>query len=248
VPTFYTEFTGASSYNALQLTANHRIAQGLTFLVSYTWSKALNLGADGDFLQGYNLRNPYDPYADKGPAGNNVPQNLSVSGVYQLPFHLENRLANGLIHGWILSGIVSAYSGQPYTVTLGVDNAEIGTSEPEDRPNVVGNPHLSQPIHNPDGSVTWFNIHAFAPPPPLSHGDEGRNAYHGDPYTDVDASLMRDLPIWRERYKLQLRIDGFNVGNFYRYGVPDTTYGTPNFGIALPGGNRILQGSMKFVF
>lgn len=248
VPTFYTEFEGRSSYNALQLTANHRIAQGLTFLVSYTWSKDLNIGADGDFLQGYNLRNPYNPDADKGPAGNNVPQNLSVSGVYQPPFHVSNRLANGLIHGWVFSGIASAYSGQPYTVTLGVDNAEIGTSLPEDRPNVVGNAHLSHPIHNPDGSVTWFNVQAFVAPPPLSHGDEGRNAYRGDDALNFDASLSRDLSIWEDRFKLQLRIDGFNVGNFYQYGLPDSTYATPNFGIALPSGNRVLQGSMKFLF
>jgi hypothetical protein len=248
VPTFYTEYEGRSSYNALELTANHRIAQGLTFLVSYTWSKDLNLGADGDFFQGYNLRNPYNLNADKGPAGNNVPQNFSVSGVYQPPVHLDNRLLNQIVSGWILSGIISAHSGTPYTVTLGVDNAEIGTSEPEDRPDVVGKPKLSHPIHNTDGSATWFNIGAFVAPPPLSHGDEGRNTLRSDPYTDVDASLARNFGIWENKLKLQFRIDSFNLGNFYQYGVPDATYGTPNFGIAFPGGNRIFQGSIKVLY
>lgn len=248
VPTFYTQFTGRSSYNALQVTANHRISQGLTLLVSYTWSKSLDIGADGDFLQDYSIRNPYNPDADKGPAGDNVPQNLSVSWVYQVPFTLENRFLNQLVHGWSFSGIASAHSGQPFTVTLGVDNAEIGTSLPEDRPNVVGNPQLSHPIHHGDGSVTWFNTSAFVAPPPLSHGNEGRNTLLSDPYTDFDLSLARNFEVWSEKRQLQFRIDAFNTGNFYQYGVPDTIYGTPNFGVTYPGGNRVLQGSLKFLF
>lgn len=248
VPTFYTAFNGNSSYNALELTVNHRFSYGLNFLVSYTWSKDINMGADGDFLTGYNIRDPYHPEADRGPAGDNVPQNLAISGVYQPDFKFGNHVVNQLATGWSLGAIISAYSGKPFTVTLGVDNAEIGTSEPEDRPNVQGNPKLSHPVHHPDGSVTWFNTTAFVAPPPLSHGNEGRNVLSADPYTNIDVSLARDFPIWTEKRKLQFRIDAFNVGNFYQYGVPDTIYGTPNFGITYPGGNRVLQGSAKIIF
>lgn len=248
VPTFYTQFTGSSSYNALELTVNHRISNGLNFLVSYTWSKEMNVGADGDFFAGYGIRDPYHPELDRGRAGDNVPQNLSISGVYRPDFKLANRVVNQIVTGWSLGSIISAYSGKPFTVTLGVDNAEIGTSQPEDRPNVVGNPKLDHPIHHPDGSVTWFKTSAFVAPPPLSHGDEGRNILSADPYTNIDLSLARDFPIWTENRKLQFRIDAFNVGNFYRYGVPTTVYSSPNFGVARPSGNRILQGSAKILF
>ncbi len=248
VPTFYTQFTGSSNYNALELTVSHRFSHGLNFLVSYTWSKEINVGADGDFLTGYDIRDPYHPELDRGPAGDNVPQNLAISGVYRPDFRFENRFVNQIVTGWSLGGIITAHSGQPFTTTLGVDNAEIGTSEPEDRPNVTGKPKLDHPIHHPDGSVTWFNTGAFTAPPPLSHGDEGRNILSADPYTNIDLSLARDFPIWTEERRLQLRIDAFNVGNFYEYGVPDTIYGTPNFGVTYPSGNRILQGSAKIIF
>ncbi|MGC1781748.1 MAG: carboxypeptidase-like regulatory domain-containing protein [Acidobacteriaceae bacterium] len=249
-PTFDTSHTNRSSYNALQVTAKHRVGYGLTFLVSYAWSKSLDIGADGNYLADYAVRNPYNIDADKGPAGFNLPQNLVVSGVFQLPFHLENRFTNQLVHGWTLGGIISAHSGQNFTVILGVDNADIGnTFAPEDRPNLVGNPKLSHPIHGlGGGSVTWFNTSAFVAPPPLSHGDEGRNILLADPYTDFDLSLARDFPIFSDKRRLQFHIDAFNAGNFYQYGVPDATYGTPNFGTAIPAGNRVLQVAMKFLF
>src|SRR6267143_3138917 len=46
-PTAYDRSQGKSSYNALQVSLNGRQQHGLTYLVSYTWSKSLDLGCSG---------------------------------------------------------------------------------------------------------------------------------------------------------------------------------------------------------
>src|SRR6266576_1242894 len=48
-PTFYDRGVGNSSYNALQIAARNRGSHGLSYLVSYTYSKAIDVGSDGFF-------------------------------------------------------------------------------------------------------------------------------------------------------------------------------------------------------
>jgi hypothetical protein len=38
----YAEFVGSANYHSLQIAANRRFSQGLSFSLSYTWSKALD--------------------------------------------------------------------------------------------------------------------------------------------------------------------------------------------------------------
>ena len=60
-----TSTTGNSNYNSLQLSANRRFAKGITVLMNYTWSKALDyqsLDRNADLPQdSSNLRNDYGP-------------------------------------------------------------------------------------------------------------------------------------------------------------------------------------------
>ena len=259
IPNYYSETTGRSSYNALEVTVNHRVGHGLTLAANYTWSKTLDIGVDGNypgatFIESYSIRNPYDINADKGPAGFGLPQIASVSWVYALPFRLGNRWADLAVHGWDFNGIFTAHSGQTYTVLLGADNAEIGTPMSGDRPDVIGNPKLAHPqrIAGGGGAVTWFNTAAFVAPPPLSHGDEGRNSYTGDPYTNFDLSGERSFPLGSEGRRLVFRVDAFNAANWYQYLSPgeafSNTFGSTNFGAVTPSGNREVQGLLKFVY
>src|SRR5258708_34124380 len=59
VPTFYDRSIGNSSYNGLQVSANHHSARGLTYLVAYTWSKSIDVGFSGFFgVESSSTQNP----------------------------------------------------------------------------------------------------------------------------------------------------------------------------------------------
>ena len=66
---------------------------------------------------------------------------VNMSGLWDLPIRFENRVLNSLIGGWSLNGIASLWSGYPFTVTSGVDNARTGTGN--QRADLIGDPYLS---------------------------------------------------------------------------------------------------------
>ena len=92
------------NYNAIQGQLQRRFAQGLQFMVSYTYSKCLNV--DGGEFDAY-PQNTYDVAADYGPCQQNFPQLFVFSGIYSLPFGRGEQFGSGvgkgmnfLIGGW----------------------------------------------------------------------------------------------------------------------------------------------------
>src|SRR5207249_755076 len=136
-----------SWYDGVSLKLEKRLSHGLTFLVNYTFSKTLDVS---DNLSNASLGgNPtsnatrFNIKQNKGVAGFDVPHNFVASFVYQIPGKTGNRVADAVVSGWNVSGIVSYYSGLPFMVFLGNDNANIGTvsGRSTQYPNLVGDPN-----------------------------------------------------------------------------------------------------------
>lgn len=247
-PTFYDQSSGHSQYEGFQFSLERK-STSFTYLVSYTWSKAEDVGCDGWFgIEGCNVQNNYDLKASKSVAGYDLPQMLSVSWTYMLPFgqgqkfDTSSRAINYAIGGWRLNGITSLTSGLPYTVTVSSDVANIGNTGYE-RPNLVGNPNLSNPNIN-----EWFNTSAFAVPAQYTYGDVGRNSLRADWYKDVDFSVLRDFPVF-EAQRFEFRAEGFNVTNTPTWGTPNSSMGS-GFGVvsATRSTARELQFALKYIF
>ena len=60
----FREGTGNSSYNALWVTANKRLARGLQFNTSYTFSKSIDYNSQSS--QGVTLQDSYNLLGDRG--------------------------------------------------------------------------------------------------------------------------------------------------------------------------------------
>lgn len=249
-PTHYDRSVGNSNYNAFQFSLNHQASQGLAYLLSYTWSKTIDVGCDGFFgVEGCSVQNPYNLQPDRSVAGFDLPQVLSVSVVYQLPFgngqrfDAHQKLANWLIGGWQTNGILTLTSGQPYTITATGDIANTGNTNYE-RANIIGNP---KPQHQT--TAEWFNTAAFAAPALYTFGDSGRNAFRGDWYKDLDLSLFRSFPI-TENKRIEFRAEAFNLTNTPTWGTPVNSINNPNFGRVLTTRStaRQLQLAVKFYF
>ena len=230
--------TNQSSFSALEVKLDRRFSKGLYALVSYTWSKSMDNGSSGWFdaengpNSGGQYQNYYDPNSSHAVSGYSVPHSLAMSGVYELPFgrgkkyFSQHGAASWLLGNWQMNGIVTARSGQPYTISVGGDVANIGNTVgwwSYARPNLVGNPHVSNPT-----SQRFFNTSAFAAPS-FSYGNLGRNTMRSAPVLAADYSLFKNFPV-REGMNLSFRTEFFNVFNIQNYAPPGAQLGDPSFG------------------
>ena len=246
-----------SNYNALQVRFQQRLVRGLSSLLSYTWSKSIDdasnffsSAGDPNFPQ-----NSYDVAAERGRSNFDVRHRLSVSYSYALPFGkgrqylAKNGWVSTALSGWESYGIVTVQSGRPFTVALlpDIDNSGTGRSilgfGANDRPNIVGNPELSNPTTD-----QWFNTAAFTFSAPGTFGDAGRNILDGPGYQTVNLSLMKNTAL-SERINLQFRAEAFNLFNHPNFNLPDNFLGSPTFGrITSARDPRHIQFGLKLLF
>ena len=115
------ENVGHSSYHALVASLERRFHNGLNLLVSYTWSKSIT---DADSLLPNNGnavpqdQNVWNLHEEKSISFQDVPQQVVLSYLYQLPFGKGRAWVNHgpvsyIVGGWQVGGIQRYMSGQP---------------------------------------------------------------------------------------------------------------------------------------
>ena len=121
-------------------------------------------GSSGFFgVEGNSIQNPYDMKADRSVSSYDVPHNLVLSWVYDLPFgkskalHTGNKVVDYAIGNWQINGLADIRSGQPVNVTIAGDIANTGNNG--ERPNLVGDWHVDNST-----PARWFAKEAFAAP------------------------------------------------------------------------------------
>ena len=226
----YTEWTANSNYNSLQSRIEKRFAQGVTFISSYTFGKSIDdKGGQGAASSG-TPQDSYDLRAERGISDFDVKHVYRFSWVTELPVGAGRRFmgnlsgpAEFLIGGWQLSGVFSAQSGRPFTPRLTGNNS--GSFAGADRPDLIGDPKLS----NPDPNTGWVNAAAFRTPAPLTFGNSGRNIVLSDGLQSVDLTLGKVFKT-TETTRLEFRSEFFNVLNHPNFGLPNATVNSPQFG------------------
>ncbi len=231
---------GFSTYHSLQAKAERRLSKGFTYLASYTFSKTIAATSTN--------QNPYDLAEAKALADFDIPQRFVLSSVYEVPFGRGrawlNRggLANAVLGGWSLGGILQLQSGSPFTPTTGRDIANVGTTTRPDRngPGTVPNP----------GILQWFDASVFSNPANFTFGNSGVNILRGPGSQTLDAILSKDFPLGSDSRRLQFRFEAFNVFNHANFGQPNANINQPaQVGrIFAAGPARILQVALKVSF
>ena len=74
----------------------------------------------------------------------------------------------------------------------------------------------------------YLNPNSFFVPASGSYGNLGRNQVIGPGFGDVDLSLIKNLPIYKERVHAQFRVEMFNV--FNRTNLAQPNGNNPNIG------------------
>jgi len=246
-----------SSYQALQVSTSRRWSHGLTFLSSYTYSKAID---DGSFPEGVTAirvgtipENQNNFRAERGLSNFDMRHRFTFSYVWDVPV-LRNRktLAGRAFGGWQISGIATIQSGIPFIVQDGSDPNLDGVTS--DRPDVISNPNLPASQRT---LARWWNTSAFVRLPSGTNrfGDAGRNIVIGPNVRNFDAALVKEFQV-RESANVQFRWDVFDVFNHPNFanpsgGSPSNDISSPLFGqiqSTLANSERIMQLALRINF
>jgi hypothetical protein len=230
IPFSFDRSVGGSNYNALEVSLEKRYSRGFALTVSYTYSKALDYGSSGLFsLEGFSVENPYNISRDYSPSSFNIPHNLTVSWVYQLPFGTGkqfssgNKIVDAVVGNWQWNGIADIRSGQNFNLTVNGDIANTGNFGYE-RPDVVGDFHNFHSTRS-----EWFNTAAFAAPQPFTFGNGSRNLLRTQFVHVFNMGLFKQIPIHEGVYG-ELRAEAYNVFNTPILSAPDSELTDGTFG------------------
>jgi hypothetical protein len=239
-----------SNYNALQTQLSRHFGAAGVASIAYTWSKNLTDNASDRSNAPQNSYNWHE--GEYGPATLDRTQVFSANYEYAIPlFAKTHGLTAVAVKGWEVSGILSFYTGSPFTVTTSsVDPAGLGllgNSAASSRPDMVCNPMANAPRT----IVEWFNTACFQPVPQgqVRPGNAGRGVIRGPGFENWDAAAMKNFSL-TERFKLQFRAEALNTTNhpnpngFASTNITSTLFGQIN-SFRAP---RRIQFSMKLTF
>ncbi|MCU1235700.1 MAG: Outer rane receptor for ferrienterochelin and colicin [Candidatus Solibacter sp.] len=224
---------GTSHYNALQAKFDKRFSNGISFLVSYTFSKTMD-----------NTNNILYPFNDKlnytlsnGFKLVDVPQNVVISYNYELPFGKGKHFLNGssgavshVVGGWSVNGITTFQSGQPLGIHTG--NNQLNNNGGFNYANIT-----CSSVPTPKKVSQWFDTSCFTDPPPYTFGNSGVGHVRGPGLNNWDFSVAKDTRLGSENRRLRLEADFFNLANSPHFSNPNTTTGNAGFGAI--GGDRL---------
>lgn len=261
-----------ASYNAMNIRVGKAFSHGFSFDGTYTWSKSIDmLSAEGPGAQTNQTDPVHAQQTEYGPSDFDVRNRFVGDGLWTLPIFPHSKgLLHSVLGGWQLGGILTAYSGFPWTPVTGFQTSvaavtSAATIQPV-RPtgyfgNAISNGASNACFMNgcefggtnrtaPIVGTNFFNI-ATAGAPGI-----GRNSFRGPGFFSTDASLAKtfSLPFINEAAGLTLRGYAFNVFNQlnltpFQFGDIDTHVENPNFGRpsgALAG--RSLQLEVRLTF
>jgi hypothetical protein len=168
----------------------------------------------------------YDPIRDRGSSDFDIRHTFSAAATYDIPKLHVNRLLKPIVNSWVVDAILRVNSAPPFNPIAGGRPlfGLFGDTRPDLVPNV--------PLYVKDPTLAGgrrINRAAFNFPPANQQGTLGRNALRGFPVSQVDMALGRRFTL-RERWKLQIRAEAFNVFNHPNFGQPITRINNPNFG------------------
>jgi hypothetical protein len=225
----YSSYSNSSvNYNGLQMTAQHRMTNGLAFGAAYTFSKAL--GSQG-----------LDPYHNQrqwyyGPLPQDRKSLLTFNFLYTIPAGAIGwKPAKVVLRNWQLSGVGIATTGAPINPVCSSsaafpfnDPSLTGVGAITQTPStttILG--YRCQEVTNPQNFTqsfySNFNTAAFTLAPTGTFGNAGLYILRQPTWWNFDTSLDKKISI-KERVALRLRFQAFNVFNHTEFDQIGATY------------------------
>jgi hypothetical protein len=229
----------SSSYNALQISLTTRPAKWLQTTSAFTWSHAIDNASDfanlaGAFALPQNSIRP----TERGSSNFDVRYRSVTHFVAESPHN-----ASPILRDWLLSGILTFQSAQPYTINTSIDVNEDGNAT--DRLN-----NTSCLVPGSDSRTQWQTVDpSSCLASPGQDGVVGRNTFRGWGLYNIDLALGRSFML-NERHSIQIRSEVYNLLNHPNFGIPNRILESPAFGRAVSSETspRTIQFALKYSF
>ena len=211
--------TGTSNYNGLSVNLKKRFSANYEFLVSYTWSHAIDDSTDlvstADAPQ-----NNFSPNAERSTSTFDQRHRLVMSGVYNSGKRTGSGFLPGALSGFTVAPIIEISSGRPFNILTGADT-NFDFDPLTDRPNAVAaNTTTScgtSAVASKFSPTGYLNVPCYIDAP----ANASIAAYTGNlarntgirPYTVfTDLRIAKALPLG-DHLALQITADAFNLIN-----------------------------------
>ena len=231
-------YDGSTRYNGLEIRANRRFRSGFTLNMSYGHSR---------LRERLSMLNNTDAAPEDRVSGEDRPNRFQINGIWEFPFGKGrkfgsgwNRLVDGILGGWQLSGVYVIQSGRP----IGVGNLYF-TGDPNKLVATYDKNKIDAPIFDLSG----FYFHDAAvqtngvDDPAKQRADQriqlSNNIrtvasmfpnFRGDRVRGIDASLMKTVR-FTERVRAQVRAEAINALNQVQFNNPGLSPSSASFGL-----------------
>jgi hypothetical protein len=198
-------FSGVNSnYEALVAKVSHRLSHNIQFQANYTWSHALDYGANNStFTNTNSMLDPANLRADYGNSLQNVPNRFVVTAVASSPWRVHG-WKTYLLNDYELSPSFAIQNGVPYSAGLtGATTNLASASSSSGYVTGVGNS-----FNGSDGTIRVPNFQ--------------RNAFQLPRTSVLDARLSKRFTV-HEGYQLEVLAEAFNVINHQNVTAVNTT-------------------------
>jgi hypothetical protein len=189
---------GMTWYSALQVGLTHQLSHRVEGQLSYTYSHAIQLGADAHYLT------PSQPTGiDRGPTLNDMRHKLSIAAIGKLPLGLQ------------LSTIIVGNTAPPYNIVAGYDLYGDGTTCCA-RPAGLGLNQGGDASQNNLNAINTFRIaNGLSPVTAEQLG-------HKYAFINFDMRLAKTVGLGEHR-SLELMAELFNIFNHPNFDAPNGT-------------------------
>lgn len=221
-------------YYSLQMQFQRPFSNGFNFTIGYNYNRERNQEFY-DNVDNFLLQPNWFP-------AQNARQRITGAAIYELPFGRGrkfgsgwNRLVDGALGGWSVSGLATANTG--LFIRLGAVTVD-------------GDPTLDNPTRD-----RWFDTSKVRILPAFTRRTNPVQFPNltGPGYFNLDTTLAKQFDIVKERAHFELRVESYNTTNHFTGTVfPDLNVNSPNFGRVIqqrPGiFGRQIQFSGRIVF
>ncbi|HTZ73524.1 MAG TPA: carboxypeptidase-like regulatory domain-containing protein [Candidatus Aquilonibacter sp.] len=264
----------SSDYHALVVRVSHRLSHDLTMELNYTYSHSIDndSGVQNNLIEYQasgaseicDLRNLR---ACRGSSDFDHRHLFNSNFLYALPLGRgkwiggnSSKGLNELIGGWNVSGIFTAFTGDPFKIDSGAFTIDFTQTQPGvfigTKSDVAGGIHqVPSSVPGIPNTVQYFSNVSNAESAftfPIAGGPGNRNILNGPGLWNLDLAVLKDFAMpWSETQKLQFRTDALNVFNHTNFANPGASLINPNtFGdiTGTANASRELQLGLRFMF
>jgi hypothetical protein len=238
----------SSNYHSLQTSVRKSLSKGLMLQGAYTWSKAINM-TDDDGWAGVDWNWGPAFYRNRAVAGYDRTHVFQMGWVYELPAGKGKKFASSgpasyILGGWNVNGVLSAYTGTPFTV-----DASGGSLNAPGNRQTADQVGPAVRLGNIGAGSYYYDPTAFKNVTDVRFGTTGRNILRNPGVLNTDLMVNRTFRI-KERVSTDFRAEFYNLPNTSHFnGVSSGNVTSGNFMRILGSyGERQIRFGLRLAF